>query len=800
MKKDISVKLKMRSSIILKHVPIKSYKKDIINVEEETSAKKEEKKNILTKSIIPFNLNIELPKYNNKFPEKNNFIPSPNKTKDIINKLIMKQIDKKKYIERIKFVKYKLYENHGYPYIDMNSDISTSDMPYLFYDYYKINKILKNKKCKLVSRYHEYNLFLNNNEYLIRYSPKKEYYIIMKYLLFFFYAYDRITYSQKCQKFYDLNEIKLSYDSLVSSYEEKEKKNNKIRNYVKKRTNNNINYLLSKFNSALNIKNEFDFSNYNSLNKNQKKFNKRHSINYGFSSKNDNLLNLNNPKGKSKLNKDVFYIGLGGDKNINLISCKLKKPVYLFIKDIPFKLIPNCLPNIFPIRTFMYNSFDEYIAKIKKIKLNIYSSKKEKKRVRLWEEYDEKKYNEFIKKISFSSEDFYIKEKGKGKETKKMNIYNNPNRRLVNDNEIIDIEKLIVELEDMPKKSENENIIISNNNLKSSDKGEISSSSSESKSKSESKNTKNKHKLKDSKDQKQKNKNYKNYKSGSSFSSGKSNFYSSGTSSGHIKSNEKEVKIDKNNNNNNNNINQDIDTPNSILKYFEDNNNNNLREKILEENNKIKENIKSSLLISKFNDKNNKPYYSDLMRYNKNIKNKEKNIFKKNSKNILSSDDNKNKSKIKLMKKDNKELLTHKNCKSYMPSIEDKNKSRTIDKNIKWFSCDLDSKPYTGKYNFKKTYEFAFGKYEERNKMKYKLNLIKDITTEFQKNIFLSRHKFKKKNKEYFPNLDFLIKCRKKNKDKKEEEKNINNNYLIKYRCITTPTSNKSKIKENKKF
>ena len=157
---------------------------------------------------------------------------------------------------------------------------------------------------------------------------------------------------------------------------------------------------------------------------------------------------------------------------------------------------------------------------------------------------------------------------------------------------------------------------------------------------------------------------------------------------------------------------------------------------------------------------------------------------------MLSYDKTKNKLK--------KSYIQHFNNKDfkYMPNIMDKNILKTIDNN-NCYSCDFDSRPLSGKnkYKFKKNYEFALGIYEEKKKIKYKMDLIKEITAEYQRNAYLSRKKFKNKKKDFFPSIDFLIKYRMKNKDKIEEEKNKNTNNINKLTTFTIPTSfNKSKL------
>ena len=793
---------KLKTSLELENIGQKTPKREEIKVKENLSTKKKPKKEIkkIKININPIIFNKEIP-IKPKYQEKIIFIPSPNRTKDIINKLIMKKIDKNKFIERIKFVKAKLYEKHGYPYITTSYNLKNNEIPPLFYDYYKIDRILRNKKCQLLSKYHDYVILLNKNEYLIRYSPRKDYYIIMKYLLFFVYAYDRLTYCKKCQKYYDLTDVKLTYNNLVNKNQDEKKDDNVllIKPLDVKLSPNKKNNIVSKFKSTFNIEKLSESTNTNSLKAN-KKVNKRHSINFGYLNSKADLLDLQNTKSNSKnqskiiKNKIVYineyFVGLGGEKNHDLISCNSNKPKYLFISDIPFKLIPNCLPNFYPTKTFIYNLFDSYTIKIRKLKLNLYSdsNKIKKNKQKWWKGGDDKIYNNFFKKISFSSEDFFIKEKGK--EMLKKDMCSNPNRRLKNDNDIKDIENLIELFENIPKNPKNQK-----------SQSEESKSSSEEDEDDSSKVDKNEFlnmKSKFHENTKPHNRNNITNKQLNSFTSLKSNnFHSSLSSSAQILSNEKE-EINKESLKNFNNIKLRSDSSNSISKNYNDNKKTFSQNKIIESSIEKKLKLKSKsikkyyflnnpLNLKESNNQKTNIINSNIERYKQAINKKRINLFKnsisvnknQNTRYMLSTENN----KMKLFK-NTKKFLKIKN-KEYIPYIIDKNKKILKNKillvdNQKSISIDnqnccsynSDSKYGSGKFNFKHTYEFAAGKYEKSNKIKYKMSLIKEITKEFQKNTFLSKHKSKNQQIEFFPNIDFLISCRMKRKELSEDKKN----------------------------
>ena len=280
------------------------------------------------------------------------------------------------------------------------------------------------------------------------------------------------------------------------------------------------------------------------------------------------------------------------------------------------------------------------------------------------------------------------------------------------------------------------------------------------------------------------------------------NFHSSGSSSVQIISNENE-EINKESLKNFNNINLRTESPNSIIKNYDDNKKsvslNKITESNIEKNAKQKFNSTKKLyfLNSPSNPKDtnkqeDKKINSNIVRYKQEINKKRINLFKnsmsvnknQNKRYMLSTESN----KMRLVK--NTKIFLKIKDKEYFPYIIDKNKKNSTNKSLfrsnqKSISIDnpnysiynSDSKYQSGKFNFKHTYEFAVGKFEESNKIRYKMNIIKEITNEFQKNSFLSNHKSRNQNIEFFPSIDFLINCRMKRKEQLEDKKmkDINN-------------------------
>jgi len=780
MKKEASklIKAKRLSSLLIQETSIHNTpNKEKIHFQDNLH-KIEEKKQEVNLYEININKAIDKTLFENVnqnsvsiYPEEN-YISSKSKSKDIINKLMMKTIDDKKFVEKIKYIKHKLYVNYGYPYKKIKYKLKDGETRPLTCDYYEINRILNKSKCRLVSKFHDYSLELNDKEYLIRYSPRKEYYIIMKYLLYFVYAYDRITYCQYCQKHYDLDEIKLRYYDLLSNNNNLEGPSNENidNNTNKKKIMNKrasiFDFNFNKFKASMESKNASKnnkiFISSNS-NKNIKKrftidFSGLNQIENNFYSRNSTF--LNNFINKKEVNNNIndFYVGLGNINNFDLISCKLTKPINLFIEKIPFKLIPNCTPNLFPSSNKILKILHKFINNFKKLKLNLYQSGNTKKPKRIW--YDEMYYHQFIKEISFSSENFYSHDDNLEEIIKTNHFhYHNENRRMKFDDDIKDLENLIISIDESPKKAKanilnkNKNNIISKNDIKSiyDDK-----SSSQNKKGSKKNTIKINGLIKDKNDK-------KSNRNQSSFSSFKSNNYISSLTSSKIEDNinESKNKVNKRNdetikinNNSSKLIKSNLEKDN---KYFE------LSNKYLNERMKIKENKKFQTLKNYHSQVIKDSHYIYYINKSNSKLNSTKSLYKKGFKNNnfnkkyrisstrpnkmkLKKDFNKNLEYIPYFTESNKKLIFSDSSKS--PIIKDGKKRNYYN----------DSLPHDGKNKFKQIYEFAYGKYQERNETEYKMNLLREITTEYQKSLYLSKNKYKKyKEKEYFPSFDFLL-------------------------------------------
>ena len=159
------------------------------------------------------------------------------------------------------------------------------------YDYYQICYLMnKNiKKYRIITRFKDSLIFADDQEYLMKLFNKEEQYIIMNYLLYQIYDKDQLVVSQKNNKRAFPNEV------IVELF-------NKLKEH---------NFI---------FKENYDEKPKNKvIEKNQKKGKIGKS---NFEEKKEFLDNLK-PILKSKIN-------------------------YIYIKDVPKKLIPNCSPNLFP--------------------------------------------------------------------------------------------------------------------------------------------------------------------------------------------------------------------------------------------------------------------------------------------------------------------------------------------------------------------------------------------------------------------------------------------------------------------
>ncbi len=139
--------------------------------------------------------------------------------KDIINNQITKIVDLKQFYQ----IRKKIYaifkkpfispyiENLKYKikYSSSFENISNIEPP-TYYDYFQLCYLTKQKvkNLKLLSKFHDYLIYYDDQEYLIKYFFSNEYFIIMNYLLFYIYDEDKLTKIKNFKKFISEGEIK----------------------------------------------------------------------------------------------------------------------------------------------------------------------------------------------------------------------------------------------------------------------------------------------------------------------------------------------------------------------------------------------------------------------------------------------------------------------------------------------------------------------------------------------------------------------------------------------------------------
>ena len=207
-------------------------------------------------------------------------------------------------------INQKLKNTYKSPYMDYLIEKGyyihhkKSDYP-KYYNYYMILNLMKNKRCKLTLRYYDHLFYYNNQEYLINYFGKNEYFIIINYLLFFIYDKDIESISTIKRKILSKKEIEIMFNDL--------------------------------------LKNDYNFSGTLEILKD--------TVYYRY----NDLTSLNLPK---------IIINLS-----NVIPVFNEKIKYLFAKDIPPLLFPNSYPNLFPLVGAILNYIKKFLKMRKFLKV-----------------------------------------------------------------------------------------------------------------------------------------------------------------------------------------------------------------------------------------------------------------------------------------------------------------------------------------------------------------------------------------------------------------------------------------------
>ena len=317
-----------------------------------------------------------------KGPKRNSFFKRKVGTRHfyLIRKQINQRLKNKYKSPYMDYLIEKGYYNH----------YRRGDYP-KYYNFYMINYLINNKRCRLTLRYYDNLYYYNHQEYLIRYFNGNEIFIIMNYVLYFIYDKDIHSVSKIKKKVISDKEIINMFNNLIK---------------------NNYNFLGT-------IELFEDIAVYY-----------RNSV-VGTSNISRILFNLQNVK-------PIF------DEQIH----------YLYAKDVPTLLFPNSIPNFFPLEGIMLDYIKQFLklSKFTKLKfnniidkdkknINPYLNKSGKNFLKLPSKKNIKNDN-LLMNLSLSlSKDNNINDKQTESEENK-NLHNSK-RRLKIDNDIYDVELLV---------------------------------------------------------------------------------------------------------------------------------------------------------------------------------------------------------------------------------------------------------------------------------------------------------------------------------------------------------------------
>ena len=343
-------------------------------------------------------------------------------SKRIERKISTKSKNYKKIVNLLKFIDAQkkvfncLKNKYKSPYMEYlikkgyYKQSKSEDYP-KYYNNYQIGYILENKKCRVNVRYKECVLIYNNQEYFIKYFKKNESKLVISYLVKFIYNKDKNSEGLK------QTVLKLEAKNKIITLIDKD-----IRDLFWKMTKNN--YCLN--------------GEYSEKPKSNNQYSKR----------------------RPAIN---FLCG-----NLTLLKPIIKKDInYFYVKDIPFELLCNAIPNLSPIDFDIKIYLKDYLTlyKFRKI-VKLENNKKkiiEKKPLEKIENVKNYFKNEtpdngafnFKKRLTLSgtrSKDFIIDLSSSSEDDddnsdnidfNKMKYNHNSNRRLEKDLDICDIEDLV---------------------------------------------------------------------------------------------------------------------------------------------------------------------------------------------------------------------------------------------------------------------------------------------------------------------------------------------------------------------
>ena len=262
-----------------------------------------------------------------------------------------------------------------------------------YYNFYMINYLINNKRCKLTLRYYDNLYYYNHQEYLIRYFNRNEIFIIMNYVLYFIYDKDIHSVNKYKKKIISDKEIVNMFNNLIK---------------------NNYNFL-----GTMEIFEDVAVYYRNAV----------------VGTSNISRIFCNLEKVKPIFDEEIHYI---------------------YAKDVPTLLFPNSVPNFFPLEGIMFDYIKQFIRirKFKKLKVNNIIDKDKyiinpilrKSGKNFFKKLNSKKNikndNNILMNLSLSlSKENNINDKQTESEENK-NLHNSK-RRLKIDNDIYDVETLV---------------------------------------------------------------------------------------------------------------------------------------------------------------------------------------------------------------------------------------------------------------------------------------------------------------------------------------------------------------------
>ena len=448
------------------------------------------KKALSNKYLFQFNSNLQKSNKIGKDPSSKPALYKINKMrksregKDLINNInnnninsnnytIFENVNKLPFTYLVQYARGKIENVFRSPYIEgilsnKNFNFMKEEEKPIYYCLYKINDIFLNKKSRLSINFYEYDIYYNENEYLIKLFSRYEYYVAMKYLLAFVYDKDAYSHFSKNEYRYKTKIVMKRFQYFVNNkytiqYDENE--NNILESYIKKKSNEDISNIFL------------------------------HKQTPPFILKSKNLIYLSEYQ-KLKIPKiiDFFF---------------RKKPKFYFIKDMPKERIPNAKPNYYSQGYFMLTLINNYAfqkkfelfgnkkpkvnenknKKIKDISSEISNIKKKKKQKQEDDEntsdLSESRSVKFLNEIygnqnSSSEEGDIIKNVGTKKMKRRVSIVVTKEHKYDainiedNNNDIADVEELIKNIDNNKENKIIKNPInISSNSLKKKVKKKI---------------------------------------------------------------------------------------------------------------------------------------------------------------------------------------------------------------------------------------------------------------------------------------------------------------------------------------